>query len=32
MWWEEVECEREIGGGKDGQMLDEDIGDCFILG
>jgi len=32
VWWEEVQAEREIGRGEDGQCLDKDIGYGFVFG
>jgi len=32
MWWEEVECEREVGRREDGQGLDEYVRDGFVFG
>ena len=32
MWWEEVEGEREVWGGEDGEGFDEDVGDGFVAG
>lgn len=29
---EEVEAEREVGGGEDGEGFDEDVCDCFVFG
>jgi len=29
---EEVEAEREVRGGEDGQRFDEDVGRCFVAG
>lgn len=30
--WEEVEAQREVGGGEDGQGFDEGVGDGFVAG
>lgn len=32
MRWEEVQGEGEVGGGEDGERLDEDVGDGFVFG
>lgn len=32
MRWEEVEAEAKVGGGEDGEGLDEDVGCGFIAG
>jgi hypothetical protein len=32
MRWEKMQSEREVWGGKDGQRLDEDVGDGFVFG
>jgi hypothetical protein len=32
VWGEEVEGEREVWGGEDGERFDEDVGDCLVAG